>query len=174
MTTITFPYLDYSSIPETLDLLKRFAKKNKTADPAGHALSWYQDQAVISLGFKNWSLLHKHVDGIDLSQRDQLLTQVQAKPVLGQFVKEHAVKTIVVEDAVRTMKDWAREKYTPLVEFAYLDNESANGSSWPEVDIPEELIQKLIGDFPEDLIEQVGKELDAEEGPWCLETTYRK
>lgn len=41
MTTITFPYLDYASIPETLGLLKRFAKKNKTADPAGHALSWH-------------------------------------------------------------------------------------------------------------------------------------
>ncbi len=172
MTTITFPYLDYASIPETLGLLKRFAKKNKTADPAGHALSWHQDQVAISLGFKNWSLLHKHVDGMDWGQRDHFLTQVQAKPVLGQFVKEHAVKTIVVEDAIRTMKDWARKKYTPLVEFAYLDNESANGYSWPEVDMTEELIHKFIGDFPEDLIEQVGKELDAEEGPWGLETAY--
>ena len=172
MTTIAFPYLDYASNPETLGLLKRFAKKNKTADPAGHSLSWHQDQVAISLGFKNWSLLHKHVDGMDWSHRDQLLTQVQAKPVIGQFVKDHAVKTIVVEDAIRTMKDWARKKYTPLVEFAYLDNESANGYSWPEVDMAEELIDKFIGDFPEDLIQQVGNELDAEEGPWGLETAY--
>lgn len=109
---------------------------------------------------------------MDWGQRDQLLTQVQAKPVLGQFVKEHGVKTIVVDDAIRTMKDWARKKYTPLVAFAYLDNESANGYSWPELDMTEELIHKFIGDFPEDLIEQVGKELDAEEGPWGLETAY--
>lgn len=64
-------------------------------------------------------------------------------------------------------------KVPPLVEFAYLDKESANGYGWPEVDITEELIHKLTGDFPEDFIEQVGQELDAEEGPWGLETTYR-
>lgn len=70
------------------------------------------------------------------------------------------------------MKDWAREKPPPLVEFAYLDNESANGYNRPEVDMTEELIHKFIGGFPEGLIELVRKELYAAEGPWGLETIY--
>lgn len=36
----------------------------------------------------------------------------------------------------------------------------------------EELIDKFVGDFPDDLIQNVGNEFDAEEGLWGLETAY--
>lgn len=172
MTTATFSYFDYSSNAELLDLVKRFAKQAKASDPGAHQLSYHHDKVAISLGFNNWSLLHKHVMGMNWSARSDFRSLVGGKPVLGQFMYDHAMKTIVVEDAIKTMKDWARQKYMQLANFAYLDNESENGFSWPSVDMDDELIDEFIGDFPEDLIRQVGYDLDGEEGPWGRPGAY--
>jgi hypothetical protein len=94
MSSITFSTLDSLPGPDLLDLLRRYAKANKKADPVGKALSWHQDQLAISLGFKNWSMLHKHLASANWSAVDQLKTLALKKPDLGEFVEEHAYKTI--------------------------------------------------------------------------------
>lgn len=166
---ISFPYLNAMSGADLLDLLRRFAKTNKKADPIGKSLSWHQDQVAISLGFKNWSLLHKHLATGDWSEVDKALTLALKKPELGEFVEVHAVRAIDEDVATDKMRDWARRKYTPLIEFAFYDNESETGFGWPAVDMAEELAEEFSGQYPDDLILKVGNELDVDEGPWGLE-----
>lgn len=169
METITFSYLESISHGELISLLKRFAKRAKAADSAARPLAWHQDYVSHLLGFKNWSLLHKHVDGLVGSSFALVVRKVLDQEELGDFVSESAVRTVAVDDAVEEMKSWARNKYTPLIEFAYHDNESPTGYSWPEVEMAEELASEFEGKFPLDLIVKVGNALDMAEGPWGLE-----
>lgn len=166
---ITFSYLNAMSGADLLDLLRRFAKTNKKADTSGRSLSWHQDQVAVSLGFKNWSLLHKHLATSHWSRADTLLTRAMTKQALGDFIEMHAVRTIDEDLAVDDMEQWARGKYTPLIEFAFYDNESETGFSWPAVDMAEELAEEFLGRYPEDLIQKVGNDMDARFGPWGLE-----
>ena len=169
METITYSYLESISHGELISLLKRFAKLEKAADSAGRPLAWHQDCVSHLLGFNNWSLLHKHVDGLVGSPFDLVVRKVLDQEELGDFVSESAVRNVAVDDAVEEMKAWARKKYTPLIEFAYYDNESPTGYSWPEVDMAEELAGEFEGKFPLDLIVKVGNALDVDEGLWGLE-----
>ena len=113
METITFSYLESISHSELISLLKRFAKREKAADRAGRPLAWHQDCVSHRLGFNNWSLLHKHVDGLVGSLFDLVVRKVLDQEELGDFVSESAVRTVAVDDAVERMKAWARKKYTP-------------------------------------------------------------
>ncbi len=169
MATVTFSTLEYLSGLQHLNLMRQYAKKRKKADAAGNALAWHQDQIAISLGFKNWSLLHKHLAPVKWPWQDHVLDLALKKPGLGQFIEDHAVKTIGEDEAIETMEDWARRKYTPLIEFAFYDNESENGFSWPSVEMAEELSSEFAGQYPDDLIEKVGNDLDVDEGPWGLD-----
>mgnify|MGYP001219770910 CR=1 FL=1 len=168
MSSITFSTLDSLPGPDLLDLLRRYAKANKKADPVGKALSWHQDQVAISLGFKNWSMLHKHLASANWSAVDQLKTLALKKPDLGEFVEEHAYKTIDEDDAAETMRQWARAKYSRLIDFAFYDNESETGFSWPAVEMVMELGEEFSGRYPQVLIEKVGWDLEVD-GPWGLE-----
>lgn len=169
MDTMTFSYLDYITHVESISLLKRIAKQAQTSDTAGKALAWHQDRIAQGLDFKNWSLLHKHLDGLTGNAFDLVMRKVLKHINLGPAFSKLAVRTIVVENAVEEMENWAREKYTPLIEFSYYDNESPTGFSWPDVDMAEELAAEFEGRFPFELIEQVGNNLDVNEGPWGLE-----
>lgn len=169
MTSVTFSYLDHLSGLEFLNLSKRYAKTTKNAGTDGKALSWHQDQIAISLGFKNWSMLHKYFAAINWCPMDQVFLVALSRPGLGDFIHHHAVRTIDKEQAVETMKDWARANYTPLIEFAYHDSESPTGYSWPDVDMAYELSEEFSGRFPDDLIQDVGNDLDVDQGPWGLE-----
>lgn len=169
MATVTFSTLDYLSGPDLLDLMRRYAKMVKKTNPAGKPLGWHQNEIAISLAFKNWSMLHKHVAPIKWTYVDHVLDLVLKKPGLGQFVEDHAVKTIDEDEGTDTMKDWARAKYTPLIDFAFYDNESPNGFSWPDVDMAEELREEFSGQYPDDLIESVAHYLEINNGPWGLD-----
>lgn len=169
MDTMTFSYLDYITHVESISLLKRIAKQAQTSDTSGNALAWHQDRVAHSLGFKNWSLLHKHLDGLAGSALDLIIRQVLKRKDLGPAFSKLAVRTIVVEDAVEEMQSWARKNYTPLIEFAYYDNESPTGFGWPDVVMAEELGAEFEGRFPFELIQQVGNDLDVDEGPWGVE-----
>lgn len=169
MTTISFSYLDYITHGDLISLLKRIAKQVKTSGGTGKSLAWHQDEIAHVLGFKNWSLLHKHLDNLTGNAFDLVVRKVLQHKALGPAVSKLAVRTIIVEDAVEEMKRWARQKYTPLIDFAFYDNESESGYSWPDVDMAEELEAEFGRAFPFELIQQVGNELDVEEGPWGLE-----
>ena len=168
MASITFSTFDALLGPDLLDLLRRYSKAAKKADPAGKPLSLHQDQIAIRLGFKNWSMLHKHLASAKWSAVDQVKTLALQKPGLGQFIEDHAYKTIDEDEGRETMRDWARAKYTPLIDFAFYDNESPNGFSFPEVDMVIELGEEFAGQYPQELIEVVGQRLEAD-GPWGLE-----
>ena len=168
MASITFSYLDAMSSMDLLDLLRRYAKASKTSDTAGKSLSFHQDQVAISLGLKNWAMLHKHLSSARWSETNRLLTLITKKPHLGDFVATRAYRTIDEDEAADRMKRWARAKYTPLIEFAFYDNESETGFGWPDVEMVIELGEEFAGKVPQDLIERVGHELELD-GPWGLE-----
>ncbi|MGJ7524571.1 hypothetical protein [Variovorax sp. GB1P17] len=169
MPSIRFSFLDYLSKQEFLDFAKRFAKINQKTDPDDNGLIFHQDKVAIGLGFKNWALLHKHVESASWSAWDTLREVALKKPGLGAFIEERAFRIIDEDDAVDSMRSWARSKYTPLIDFAFYDPESESGYSWPDVDMAEELSEEFAGRYPDDLIQRVGNELDADEGPWGLE-----
>jgi hypothetical protein len=169
MTTITFSFLEYASGAELLDLLRRSAKHSKKQAVIDRPLSLYLDQIAIALGFNNWSRLHKKLEPMGWWNSSDINSLVLKLPQIGAYVSAKAVKKIVLEEAIETMESWARSKYTPLIEFAYRDNESSTGYGWPDVDMAEELKEEFLGQFPEDLIEKVGNDLDVDEGPWGIE-----
>ena len=169
MTTLTFSYLDYLTHVELISLLKRIAKQTQKKDETSKPLAWYQDFVAQALGYKNWSQLHKHLDGLTGTDFDLVVRRVLEHKDIGSIIAKLAVRTINVEDAIEEMTRWARKKYTPLVNFAFYDNESETGYSWPDVDMAEELAAEFEGRFPIELIQQVGNDLDVDEGPWGIE-----
>jgi len=169
METITFSTIEYASGEILLQYLKRVAKINKKEDSLGASLSTHQNSIAVALGYQNWSVLHKNLGGRSSYQVGGVVNRILQHKNLGRKVEIMSKRTVNVKDATQEMQDWARTKYTPLVEFAYYDSESPNGYSWPEVDMALELSEEFGGKFPDELIEQVGYDLDASEGPWGLE-----
>lgn len=71
--------------------------------------------------------------------------------------------------AIQKMREWVRGKYTPIVEFAFLDNESETGYAWPDKDLGDKL-QDMFGDqYPFELIEEVAQDLEMNEGALGIE-----
>jgi hypothetical protein len=169
MPSITFSFVDYLSKQEFFDLAKRYAKSKRKAAAAEGSLISHQDQIAVSLGFKNWALLHRYIESAEWGAWDTMRDLARAKAGLGEFIEKHAVKTIDEDEAEDAMRSWARSKYTPLIDFAFYDPESSTGYSWPDVDMAEELSAEFLGCYPDDLILRVGNELDRDEGPWGLE-----
>jgi hypothetical protein len=169
MDTVTFSYVDYINNVDLIKLLKRFAKNAKSMGQSDQPLAQHQNQVARWLGFANWSLLYRHLDGLVGSKFQELLYRALRHQVLGDFIVDKAVRTVVVVDAVATMKAWTRETYTPLVNFAFYDSEAENGYSWPDVDLAYELEEEFGGRFPPELIQEVAIELELEDGPWGLE-----
>jgi hypothetical protein len=169
MSSIAFSYFDTVSRDELISLLARAAKVAKRADPSGQQLAVHQNAVAQKLGYKNWSLLHKDVQGASWSNLADIRHRIRSQSELGPMLSTWTVRTIDEDDAVRAMKAWARSKYTPLVNFAFRDNESPTGYSWPSVEMEEELMDEFAGQYPDDLILKTGYELDGEEGPWGLE-----
>ena len=169
METMTFSYLDYATHSDLVSLLKRFAKNAKASDTNCNSLAFHQDWAAHVLGFKNWSMLHKSVNGLKGSAFDRILSLAVHHKDIGPFIRNATVRTINVTDAIDEMKTWARSKYSRLIDFAYYDNESETGYSWPNIEMSDELEVEFGGRFPFELIRKVGDDIDGNEGPWGLE-----
>lgn len=175
MEYTTFSYLEYINGEKLLELLRRIAKHAKKQNLlVGSSLSSYQNAIAVDIGFNNWSMLHKHLAGRNMMQAEGVVSRVLKHPALGPALTKLAHRTIDVAEAAETMRDWARKNYTPLVEFAFYDNESENGYGFPSVEMAEELADEFVGRYPEDLITEVGYALDANEGPWGKELTSNR
>lgn len=150
-------------------VLKRFAKHGKKDQP-GYQLAWFQNKIANEFGYNNWALLHKHIAKMPEQQFDTFNKTVRNHPEIEFFVRDKAVKVIDVPSARDEMRRWVKLTYSPLIQFAFHDSESENGYSWPDVDIVYELQAEFGDKYPEELIEEVAGKLEAEEGPWGIES----
>lgn len=167
MTTLTFSALEALDLEGFVDLLKRFAKRKQKAE--GGQLAHHLDAVASSFGYSNWSMLHKHARRMNDREFNSIFDQTLGHPEIGPFMEACTTKTVDEADAVREMQDWARQKYSRLIDFAFYDNESETGFSWPSVDMAEELSEQFGYRYPSSLIRKVGNDLDVDEGPWGLE-----
>ncbi len=167
MTTLTFSTLEALDLEGFVDLLKRFAKRNQKAN--GGQLAHYLDAVASSFGYSNWSMLHKHARRMNDREFSSIFNKALEHADIGPFMEACTTKAVNEADAVREMQDWARENYSRLIDFAFYDNESETGFSWPAVDMADELAAEFSDRFPLDLIVKVGNDLDVDEGPWGLE-----
>jgi hypothetical protein len=149
-----------------IEALKRAAKAGKKNHPSKR-LAWFLDQIAIALGYLNWALLHKHVATISNAKFDKLKGDMLTHPKIGALL-EPSLDAFDEDAAGEEMRDWVRQHYTPLLDFAFYDSESSNGFAWPDVDLREELQDKFGGQFPDDLISAVAAKLE-EAGPWGVE-----
>jgi hypothetical protein len=156
-----------SGVKDTLlSRLRRIAKMIKADNPPWQ-LAQAQNLVAVRLGFKNWSLLHKFL--------------ASASPLLVESVEGAAKKDIVLasylermapldlEAARDEMEEWVRSNLSPLINFAFYDNESENGFAWQDEDLSNELQQEFSEKYPLELIEKVALDLEMSEGPWGYE-----
>ena len=169
MTYINISTLDQLDQTDFISLLKRFAKHAKSASEASHQLAWYQDNIACAFGYLNWSMLHKKIDRMSATEFAELFDKAIEHKQIGPYLVEKTTRTIIEADATQEMKEWARRRFTPLIEFAFYDSESENGFAWPEVDIAYELEEQFGGRFPSEMIRKIGIDLEVDEGPWGLE-----
>lgn len=146
---------------EALGLLKRVAKLIKKDNPE-HPLSKFQDELAASFGFPNWSMLHKNVAAMPQSKFVLFSDRVHQHPEVQAIL---FASPSFLEAAKDEMRAWVRSNYTPLIEFAFYDNEAENGFSLPSEDILNLLQEEFDHRFPFDAIESVAYELELE-GPW--------
>jgi hypothetical protein len=153
-----------------LDLLKKVAKHEKKANPGGK-LATYQDAVAKAIGYLNWSMLHKHVAQMTQPQFGAFSALTHANPQVQKLSKGSAnvlAPTPLDEEAAKEeMREWVRATYTPLVEFAPLDNESDTGFAFPDEDLLNDLQEEFDQRFPYEWIEDVAGDMDGE-GPWGL------
>lgn len=161
------------AVDRVVSALKRYAKKAKRVGPE-QKLSRYQDQVAISLGYNNWSMLHRHVVSMSADEIATFSALVERRlgvgiPASKPSTLEPAVETWDEESAREEMRSFVLERYTPLNDFAFFDAESDNGFAWPEVDLIDPLLEHFGEKYPEDLISAVAAELEVSSGPWGVE-----
>ena len=155
---------------ELLALLKRFAKDDKKSHPE-HPLNWFQNKIATALGFSNWAMLHKSITKMPLNQFNQFTMSVFEHSQIGPslHIKNNAVKVFDEQVAVIEMRNWVKSKFTPLIDFAQYDNESANGYARADEDLFSEMESEFGGIYPHDLIMKVAGDLEQNNGPWGIE-----
>jgi hypothetical protein len=139
---------------------KRAAKTLGKASPL-RSHSSCLDQIASFTGRSNWSLLAKHIAGAD----GDLLVRIAHK-LCPQF---RLLGIPDFEGAEELMREWVVRTFTPLIDFAYYDKESANGYAWPDVELAHELYGEFGGICGDELIEAVASDLELSHGPWGLE-----
>ena len=150
-----------------LNKLKRAAKTVRRANPSVKQ-SQALDAVANLLGFNNWSLVSKHVNSMTPLHAVIFDTGLYALPKLAAILAPQ-FPPFNRDSAIEEMRDWVRGKYTPLVEFAFHDNESETGYAWPDEDLSEGL-QDMFGDkYPFELINEVAQDMEIDQGPWGIE-----
>lgn len=151
-----------------LRLMKQLAKKEQNdrerefEDVKHSALL---NAMALTLGYANWSLLHKSVAAMSDKDFAKFSAKVHAYPQVQQFIADQSIDR---EAAIEEMREWVHSKYERLIEFAFYDSEAENGFAWPSVDLIEELQGQFDGTYPYDLIEEVAFEME-QDGPWGVE-----
>lgn len=148
--------------------LKRAAKLALKSDGQSNKLSHYLDERAVLLGFANWALLQRYLATATPGGTDTLISKARATPGLAHF-PGRSQGADDETDPVEVMRAFVLAKYTPLNDFAFYDSESPNGYAWPEVELFDELSDEFSGRFSPDLIEEVARDMEMENGPWGIE-----
>jgi hypothetical protein len=150
-----------------IEKLKRVAKLGRRASPS-MSQSQVLDKIAVALGYNNWSLLTKHLNKMDDSQLSDFHDGLYQNPKFKEYLPP-IFPPFERADAVEEMTTWIERKFTPLIDFAYYDNESENGFSWADEDLVEALQDEFSDRYPAALIEEVGSDLEVNRGPWGIE-----
>lgn len=150
-----------------IEKLKRVAKLRRRASPS-MSQSKVLDKIAVALGYNNWSLLTKHVNKMDNPQLRRFHDGLYQNPKFEDYLSP-IFPPFEREDAVEEMTTWVQRKFTPLINFAYYDNESENGFSWADEDLVDALQDEFSDRYPSALIEDVGRDLEVNHGPWGIE-----
>jgi hypothetical protein len=147
-----------------LNALKAAARIRLKMSPSKQ-LSGLLDHIAASCGYKNWSLFAKDLGQMHPEKFREIRSKYKSEI---EDLRESEGLWGSREEAFDQIEEWFRQKYSPLVEFAFRDSESENGYAWPEIE-PGDVIPDQFGDdFPAKLIDEVALKLDLE-GPWGLE-----
>ncbi|CAJ3407467.1 Uncharacterised protein [Burkholderia pseudomallei] len=153
-----------------LELLKRVAKREKARRRDEEfkevQLSSLLDKIAASLGYRNWSLLHKDAIRMPADRFAALKAQAHGFPDVQEFQR---YGTLDKEAARLEMREYVEGNFTQLIEFAFYDSESENGFAWPSVDLHEELGAEFGERFPPELIAEVASDMELNDGPWGIE-----
>jgi hypothetical protein len=150
-----------------IEKLKRVAKQGRREVPY-LSQSSALDKIALALGYNNWSLLTKHVYKMGQSQLNDFHDSLYQNPKFQEYLPP-IFPPFERADAVEEMTKWVERKFTPLIEFAYYDNESENGFSWADEDLVGALQDEFSDRYPSALIEEVGSDLEINHGPWGIE-----
>lgn len=150
-----------------IEKLKRVAKLGRRESPS-MSQSQVLDKIAAALGYNNWSLLTKHVNKMDDPQLSDFHHGLYQNPKFKEYLPPF-FSPFDRADAVEEMTTWIERKFTPLINFAYYDNESENGFSWADEDVVDALQDEFSDRYPSALIEEVGRDLEMNRGPWGIE-----
>lgn len=167
-----------TSLPADRDhlivVLKQYAKDGKSQDST-QPLAAFLDAVAKTFHFQNWSVLHKNVAKMTQPQFSAFAATVMADPSVPAFVGAQATSAeperVDEEGAKEEMREWVRAHYTPLVEFAPLDNESESGFAFDSEDLLNDLQEEFDQRFHYDWIEEVAGDMEME-GPWGIPAKY--
>lgn len=153
-----------------IELLKRVAKREKTQlrdeEFEEVQLSTVLDQIAVTLGYRNWSLLHKDAIRMPTGRFSALAARVSDFPEVQEFQRYNALDK---EAARSEMREYVEGNFTRLIEFAFYDSESENGFAWPSADLRDELEAEFGERFPPELIAEVASDMEVNDGPWGIE-----
>jgi hypothetical protein len=155
-----------------LSLLKRVAKREKARlldeEFEEVQLATLLNKIAASIGYRNWSLLHKDALPMPDDRFSALAARVSAFPEVRAFQLQRS-HTVDKEAAREEMREYVEGNFTRLIEFAFYDSESENGFAWPSVDLHEELGAEFGERFPSELIAEVADDMELNDGPWGIE-----
>ena len=155
---------DANIVPEKLKFAARRIRRRNNSFTQAMVL----DSIANRLSFNNWSLLHKTIVKSGESYLLDFHDHMYQHSSLLEFLPEQFAH-VDRDAATEEMKVWIEQKYTRLVDFAFLDRESENGFAWPSVDLSEELSEEFYRYYPYDLIDEVAVEMEMDGGPWGIE-----
>jgi hypothetical protein len=153
-----------------IKLIKRVAKKEQKSRVYDEvSLSTLLDRVAKALGYSNWSLFHKDVVKMSDARFDEIDKRVRSFPQVQSFIAEGKIDREAAKDE---MREWVESNFTPLIEFAFYDNEAQNNFAWPSVDLYDELRDQFFGTYPDVLIDEVAGDMELNQGPWGVEDAF--
>jgi len=156
-----------------LDKLKRLVRERRLSHTGSQKHAWFLDQLAQSLAYGNWSQLRRSVDAMSEARFDELWDfALEHLPGFERGLEIVKLTQDEEAEAIELMQNWVTTNYSPLISYAFFDNESENGFAESGVDLNDVLQSEFQETYPLDLIEQVAIDMELDQGPWGDENSY--